>query len=140
MDMKRDGKDKYTFDDLAAVTRKLRSEGGCPWDRAQTHGSLKPYLKEEAGEALEAIDKGDMDNLCEELGDVLFQVMLHSQIAEEEGYFTIEDVVDGICDKMVFRHPQVFGGENAAPDGGVPLTWEELKNLDKLRKNRYKNR
>ena len=93
-----------------------------------------------AGEALEAIDKGDMDNLCEELGDVLFQVMLHSQIAEEEGYFTIEDVVDGICDKMVFRHPQVFGGENAAPDGGVPLTWEELKNLDKLRKNRYKNR
>ena len=118
--MKRDGKDKYTFDDLAAVTRKLRSEGGCPWDRAQTHESLKPYLKEEAGEALEA--------------------MLHSQIAEEEGYFTIEDVVDGICDKMVFRHPQVFGGENAAPDGGVPLTWEELKNLDKLRKNRYKNR
>ena len=140
MDMKRDGKDKYTFDDLAAVTRKLRSEGGCPWDRAQTHESLKPYLKEEAGEALEAIDKGDMDNLCEELGDVLFQVMLHSQIAEEEGYFTIEDVVDGICDKMVFRHPQVFGGGNAAPDGGVPLTWEELKNLDKLRKNRYKNR
>lgn len=140
MDMKRDGKDKYTFDDLAAVTRKLRSEGGCPWDRAQTHESLKPYLKEEAGEVLEAIDKGDMDNLCEELGDVLFQVMLHSQIAEEEGYFTIEDVVDGICDKMVFRHPQVFGGENAAPDGGVPLTWEELKNLDKLRKNRYKNR
>lgn len=138
--MKRDGKDKYTFDDLAAVTRKLRSEGGCPWDRAQTHESLKPYLKEEAGEALEAIDKGDMDNLCEELGDVLFQVMLHSQIAEEEGYFTIEDVVDGICDKMVFRHPQVFGGGNAAPDGGVPLTWEELKNLDKLRKNRYKNR
>lgn len=138
--MKRDGKDKYTFDDLAAVTRKLRSEGGCPWDRAQTHKSLKPYLKEEAGEVLEAIDKGDMDNLCEELGDVLFQVMLHSQIAEEEGYFTIEDVVDGICDKMVFRHPQVFGGGNAAPDGGVPLTWEELKNLDKLRKNRYKNR
>lgn len=138
--MKRDGKDKYTFDDLAAVTRKLRSEGGCPWDRAQTHESLKPYLKEEAGEVLEAIDKGDMDNLCEELGDVLFQVMLHSQIAEEEGYFTIEDVVDGICDKMVFRHPQVFGGGNAAPDGGVSLTWEELKNLDKLRKNRYKNR
>ena len=130
----------YTFQDLINITAKLRSEEGCSWDRAQTHESLKPYLTEESGEVLQAIDRGDMENLCEELGDVLFQVMLHSQIAAEAGDFTIEDVIDGICDKMVFRHPHVFGGENAAGKGGRALTWEELKNLDKLRKNRYKNR
>ena len=122
----------YTFQDLINITAKLRSE-------AQTHESLKPYLTEESGEVLQAIDRGDMENLCEELGDVLFQVMLHSQIAAEAGDFTIEDVIDGICDKMVFRHPHVFGGENAAGKGGRALTWEELKNLDKLRKNRYKD-
>ena len=129
----------YTFQDLIDITAKLRSEGGCPWDRAQTHESLKPYLAEEAGEVLQAIDSKDMENLCEELGDVLFQVMIHSQIAAEAGDFTIEDVIDGICDKMVFRHPGVFGGENAPEKGGRDLTWEELKNLDKLRKNRYKD-
>lgn len=129
----------YTFQDLINITAKLRSEGGCPWDRAQTHESLKPYLTEEAGEVLQAIDSKDMENLCEELGDVLFQVMIHSQIAAEAGDFTIEDVIDGICDKMVFRHPSVFGGENAPEKGGRNLTWEELKNLDKLRKNRYKD-
>ena len=82
----------YTFQDLINITAKLRSEGGCPWDRAQTHESLKPYLTEEAGEVLQAIDSKDMENLCEELGDVLFQVMIHSQIAAEAGDFTIEDV------------------------------------------------
>ncbi len=130
----------YTFQDLIDVTEKLRSENGCPWDRAQTHESLKECLKNESQEVIDAIDNGDMENLCEELGDVLFQVMMHSQLAKEEGAFTIDDVIHGICDKMVFRHPHVFGGQTEFPgEGGTP-TWEELKNLDKLRKNRYKDR
>ena len=132
--MKRDGKDKYTFDDLAAVTRKLCSEGGCPWDRAQTHESLKPYLKEEAGEVLEAIDKGDMDNLCEELGDVLFQVMINSQIASEKGHFSVDDVIDGICRKMVRRHPHVFGDVkvNSVEEGNA--LWKQIKMQEKGKK------
>lgn len=130
----------YTFQDLVDITAKLRSDGGCSWDRAQTHESLKPYLREECGEVEQAIDSGDRENLCEELGDLLFQVMIHSRIAEEAGDFTIEDVIYGICDKMVFRHPHVFGdGKGASGEEGTP-TWEELKNLDKLRKNRYKHR
>ncbi len=137
--VKDEGKAMYTFQDLIDITAKLRAEGGCSWDRAQTHESLKPYLREESEEVCAAIDNGDMENLCEELGDVLFQVMLHSQIAAEEGNFTIEDVIHGICDKMVFRHPHVFGGENNPEKGSRSLTWEELKNLDKLRKNRYKD-
>ena len=129
----------YGVEDLREIVRILRAPGGCPWDREQTHESLKKHLKEECQEVLDAIDSQDMENLCEELGDVLFQVMIHSQIAAEAGDFTIEDVIDGICDKMVFRHPGVFGGENAPEKGGRNLTWEELKNLDKLRKNRYKD-
>ena len=132
-------KPTYNVEDLRQIVALLRAPGGCPWDGAQTHESLKPYLAEEAGEVLQAIDSKDMENLCEELGDVLFQVMIHSQIAAEAGDFTIEDVIDGICDKMVFRHPGVFGGENAPEKGGRNLTWEELKNLDKLSKNRYKD-
>ena len=129
----------YTFKDLVEITAKLRAEDGCPWDREQTFESLRKYMREEAEEAVQAVDKNDMENLCEELGDVLFQVMLNSQIAKENGLFSVEDVIDGICDKMVFRHPGVFGGENAPEKGGRNLTWEELKNLDKLRKNRYKD-
>lgn len=130
----------YTFQDLVDITARLRSEDGCSWDRAQTHESLKGCLKEECGEVLDAIDSGDQENLCEELGDLLFQVMLHSRIAEEEGNFTIDDVIHGICDKMIFRHPHVFGDRKGTPGEEETPTWEELKNLDKLRKNRYKHR
>ena len=84
----------YTFEELKGITAKLRSEEGCPWDRAQTFGSLKKHLASEAEEVFQAVDNGDMENLCEELGDVLFQVMINSQIASEHGCFTIEDVRD----------------------------------------------
>ena len=101
----------YTFKDLVEITAKLRAEDGCPWDREQTFESLRKYMREEAEEAVQAVDNEDMENLCEELGDVLFQVMLNSQIANEKGLFSIDDVIGGICEKMVRRHPWVFGGE-----------------------------
>lgn len=121
----------YTFVDLVNITNKLRSEHGCPWDREQTHESLKVCLEEECGEVLNAIDNKDMENLCEELGDVLFSVMLHSQIAKEEGAFTIDDVINGICGKMVRRHPHVFGDETVnTPEEGRAL-WEKIKMQEK---------
>lgn len=126
----------YTFQDLINITAKLRSEGGCPWDRAQTHESLKPYLAEEAGEVLQAIDSKDMENLCEELGDVLFQVMIHSQIAAEKGDFTIADVVDGICEKMIRRHPWVFGDVKLSSVQEGKELWQKIKEEEKAGKRR----
>ena len=125
----------YTFQDLIEITAKLRSEGGCPWDRAQTHESLKPYLTEEAGEVLQAIDSKDMENLCEELGDVLFQVMFHSEIEAERGNFTVDDVVNGICEKMIRRHPRVFGGEIPEVENEKDL-WEAIKKQEREEKKK----
>ena len=124
----------YTFQDLIDVTEKLRSENGCPWDRAQTHESLKEFLKNECQEVIDAIDNGDMENLCEELGDVMLQVALHSQMEAEKGTFTFDDVCDGICKKLIYRHPHVFGEESAAATTGQALAnWEALKNAEKGR-------
>lgn len=95
----------YTFKDLVEITAKLRAEDGCPWDREQTFESLRKYMREEAEEAVQAVDKNDMENLCEELGDVLFQVMLNSQIAKEKGLFSIDDVIGGICEKWCADTP-----------------------------------
>lgn len=121
----------HTFEELIAVTRQLRSEHGCPWDKEQTHESLKTCLVEESGEVIDAIDNGDMENLCEELGDLLFQVMMHSQIAAEKGIFTIDDVVDGICEKMIRRHPHVFGNVTVnSPEEGRAL-WNAIKKQEK---------
>ena len=117
----------YTFEDLKEIVKKLRAEDECPWDRVQTHESMKRYLVEECAEVLEAIDNKDAENLCEELGDVLYQIMIHSEIEKEKGEFGIDDVVDGICRKMVRRHPRVFGGE----DGEKALSWEEIKALER---------
>ena len=124
----------YTFDDLVKITEKLRSPEGCPWDREQTFSSLKQYLKNESEEVFQAVDNEDMDNLCEELGDVLFQVMINSQIAREKGAFSIEDVVDGICRKMVRRHPHVFGNVkvNSVEEGNA--LWNEIKMQEKAKK------
>ena len=117
----------YTFDDLKQILEKLRNkENGCPWDSVQTHESMKKYLVEECGEVLEAIDNQDTENLCEELGDVLYQIMIHCEIEKEQGNFTIDDVVNGICEKMVRRHPRLFGGEMEKD-----LTWEEIKKREK---------
>ena len=125
----------YTLDELVKITEKLRSESGCPWDRKQTYESLKPCLEEECGEVLTAIENGDMDNLCEELGDVLFLLVMESQIAKENGAFTMDDVVAGVCEKMVRRHPHVFGDAKAGTvEEGLKL-WNEIKKQEKQEKN-----
>ena len=122
------------FDRFMEVVRELRKK--CPWDSVQTHESLKPYLMEESGEVLEGIDRlnteGDSRNLCEELGDVLFQVALHSVIAEEEEIFTIEDVISGVESKMKFRHPKIFSPDDAE---AVSLSWDELKARERQKKS-----
>lgn len=124
-------KETYTFEDFVQIVRILRCENGCSWDREQTHESLKSCMMNEAAEVVEGIDlyqqSGDADNLCEELGDVLLQVVLHSQIGKEEGAFTLDDVIQGISEKMVRRHPHVFG---QVKDGEQP-SWEEIKRLEK---------
>ncbi len=123
------------FSKLIDLMATLRAPNGCPWDRKQTHESLKPYLLEEAYEALETIDHQDMAKLKEELGDVLLQVVFHSQIAAEAGTFTIDDVVDHLATKLVRRHPHVFGDQAAAtkPANGeqVLSQWEEIKRAER---------
>ena len=124
----------HTFEELIEVTAKLRAPEGCPWDREQTHESLKPCLTEECEEVIQAIDNKDDENLCEELGDVLLQVLMHSQIAEEEGRFTIDDVINEIARKMIRRHPHVFGDGHADTSAEVLLNWEEIKKAEKAAK------
>ena len=106
---------QFTFEELHAIIATLRSEQGCPWDRAQTHESLKSTTLEEAYEVIQAVtdltETNNPSNLKEELGDLLLQIMLHSQIAEEKAEFTLEDVIDGLARKMIRRHPHVFGKE-----------------------------
>lgn len=117
----------YTFQELTNIIEELRSEHGCPWDRQQTYESLKKCFVDETQEVFEAVDNHDMENLCEELGDVLLLVMLNSQIAKENGAFTIEDVIDGLCRKMVRRHPHVFGDAKAdSPEESLAL-WNAIK-------------
>ena len=119
------------LEELIEVIRVLRSENGCVWDRAQTHESLRPNMLEEAYEAVEAINKGDILNLREELGDVLLQVLLHSQIASEANEFNIEDVAKELKDKLIHRHPHVFGNAKADTPDEVIKNWEKLKQEEK---------
>lgn len=123
------------FSKLIDLMAALRAPDGCPWDRKQTHESLKPYLLEEAYEVLETIDHRDMAKLREELGDVLLQVIFHSQIAAETGTFTVDDVIDHLAAKLVRRHPHVFGGQDATvkPANGeqVLSQWEEIKRAER---------
>ena len=123
------------FDEFVATIAALRSENGCPWDRKQTHESLKECLVEETGEVLEAIDKKDDANLCEELGDVLLQVVMHAQIAAEEGRFTIEDVISGVNEKMIRRHPHVFGDIKVSSVEEALDLWEQIKQKEKEAKS-----
>ena len=116
---------------LIDVIRRLRAPDGCSWDREQTHKTLRPNMLEEAYEAVDAIDDNDMLHLKEELGDVLLQVILHSQIAEEEGDFTIEDVAKGIKDKLIHRHPHVFGNKKVKSTSEILDNWEKLKAEEK---------
>ena len=120
-----------SFKELKEIMKILLGPGGCPWDREQTHESLKPYLIEEAYEAVEAIDSGSDEHLAEELGDVLLQVVFHASLAERDGRFTIDDVVRGIIDKLKRRHPHVFGDVVAEDSDQVIRNWEEIKRREK---------
>lgn len=119
------------FDELVDIIAKLRAPNGCKWDREQTHTSLKQNFIEETYEALDAIDANDMKHLQEELGDVLLQVVLHAQIAKEEGAFTIDDVAEGISKKLVHRHPHVFGDVKVNSTKEILDNWEKLKKEEK---------
>lgn len=123
------------FEKFEKIVEQLRSENGCPWDRAQTHSSLKPACIEEAAEVICGINHleatGDPENLKEELGDLLLQVVMHAQIAKEEGLFTMEDVIAGVCDKMIRRHPHVFGNLPADSPEQAFANWEEAKKQEK---------
>lgn len=127
-------KDRYTLDDYRALIHFLRSPGGCPWDRAQTHESIRRNVIEEAYETAHAIDSGDTDNLREELGDLMMQVLLHADMEEEKGNFDLDDVADAACKKLVFRHPHVFGGEPAPDPDGALRSWEARKQAEKGQK------
>ena len=124
-------KEKYSFEDLLNIMKLLRSENGCPWDREQNHETLKKYLIEETYEVLEAIDLKDKDKLCEELGDLLLQIVFHAQIASEQKEFTMDDVIAGVCRKMVLRHTHVFGEAKADTADDVVANWEEIKKKEK---------
>ncbi|MDO4485510.1 MAG: MazG family protein [Bacillota bacterium] len=122
---------KYDFDDLIEIISQLRGPGGCPWDIKQTHESLKECLVEESGEVIQAIDNNDDDNLCEELGDLLLQVVMHAQIASETGRFTISDVIQGVSEKMIRRHPHVFGDRKVSNAEESLNLWNEIKKQEK---------
>lgn len=121
----------YTFEQLLEIMRKLRAPGGCPWDAEQTHESLTRYLIEETYEVIEAIDEKSPEHLKEELGDLLLQPIFHSAIAEESGHFTIDDVISTLCDKMIRRHPHVFGDLEIKTSDQQIENWENIKKLEK---------
>ncbi len=118
---------KHRFDELVEIMAKLRGPDGCPWDKEQTHESLRPYLIEEAYEVIESIDKKDTEHLKEELGDLLLQTVFHAQLGSEEGAFTIDDVLSSINEKLVRRHPHVFEGVEVKSSKEVIERWEKIK-------------
>lgn len=120
-------KDKYNFDDLVKIMKILRAPGGCPWDAEQNHESIRRNFIEETYEAVEAIDTCNSELLCEELGDVMLQVVFHAEISEGEGDFNIDDVCDGICKKLIIRHPHVFGDVKADTSEKVLENWDKIK-------------
>lgn len=124
------------FESLLSIMVRLRGEGGCPWDREQTRPSLKSYLIEEAYEVVQAIDEGALDHLVEELGDLLFQVVFHCQIASEAGEFTMADVLERLCEKMTRRHPHVFGDRVVADAREALAQWERIKHAEADRDGR----
>ena len=124
-------KRRYDWEDFLRIMRLLRSPGGCPWDAEQTHQSIRRNFLEETYEALDALDRDDPVDMCEELGDVLMQVVFHATIEEERGRFTMADVVDGVAQKMVYRHPHVFGTVHVDNSDQVLVNWEKLKRTEK---------
>ena len=121
----------YSYEDLVAIIEKLRGEGGCPWDREQTHESLIPCLLEESYELMEALQNNDIPLMREELGDVLLQVLMHTQIAKEDGEFTLEEVIHDLAHNLIYRHPHVFKDTKVENSEEVLANWEELKQKEK---------
>ena len=124
-------KDRYDLNDFRRLVAVLRAPGGCPWDAAQTHESIRRCALEETYELCHAIDTGDNENLKEELGDVLLQVLLHSRMEEEAGRFDLDDVADAACKKLIFRHPHVFGSAAAASGDEALDVWDAAKRVEK---------
>ena len=124
-------KEKYNIDDLRLIMKELRSDHGCPWDREQDHKSIRRDVLEEAYEVAEAIDSENPDNLKEELGDLLLQVVFHSELEAEQGSFDFDDVADEICKKLIYRHPHVFGSVKADTPDEVLKNWDALKSKSK---------
>ena len=127
-------KPRYDYNDLLEIIRLLRSPEGCPWDKVQTHESIRRGLLEEAYEAAEAIDARDTDLLKEELGDVLMQVVFHADIEKDAGHFDMDDVCDGVVKKLLFRHPHVFGAAHEDSPESVLVSWDKLKRREKGQK------
>ncbi|NMA85192.1 MAG: nucleoside triphosphate pyrophosphohydrolase [Epulopiscium sp.] len=123
--------ERYTFEDLKEIVKKLRSKDGCPWDKVQTHQSLISPLIEESYEVVEAIQNHDMENLCEELGDLFLHVIFHADIASEENNFTIDDVMTTLGQKLIRRHPHIFGDIHAETPQEVKHHWESIKKQEK---------
>lgn len=132
IDFKR--KSRYGYEDLVQIIHLLRSPGGCPWDQEQTHASIRRNFLEETYEVLEAIDEDNPAHLCEELGDVLTQVVFHGDLEQDAGRFTLEDIYDGVCKKMILRHPHVFGNTQVDGSGDVLENWDAIKRLEKGQK------
>lgn len=126
---------KYSFEDFVKIIERLRAKDGCPWDREQTHDSLRPCMMEEAAEFVSSIriyhESGSAENMREELGDILLQVVMHSVIAEEEGLFTLGDVIEEVAEKMIRRHPHIFGTVQADSSEQVLQNWDEIKKREK---------
>ncbi len=126
-------KSSYNVSDLRQIVKILRGEGGCPWDREQTHESIRREFIEEVYEAVEAIDEKDSEHLREELGDVLLQVVFHADIEEDAGRFDLDAVADGVCKKLILRHPHVFGDVSVADSAEVLRNWDKIKRAEKHR-------
>ena len=125
---------RFGFSDLVNIVRRLRAPGGCPWDREQTHNSLRINLLEEAYEALEAVELADADKMCEEMGDVLLQSVFHAVIGEEDAEFSVSDMLSGLCKKLVFRHSHIFGEDKAQGGAEALLVWDRNKSIEKNQK------
>ncbi|MGN1099301.1 MAG: MazG nucleotide pyrophosphohydrolase domain-containing protein [Christensenellales bacterium] len=127
-------KDRYDFSDLLQIMNRLRAPDGCPWDRAQTHESIKKCLIEESGELCDAIDNNDVDNMCEESGDVLLQAVFHAKIGEDTGEYTVNEMISGLCQKLISRHTHIFGDVVANSPEEALVAWQNAKKLEKERK------
>ncbi len=129
--MKRELKDSYDLNELRAIVSELRAPDGCPWDRVQDYDSLKITLRDEAQEVLDAVDKRDMENLKEELGDLMLQVIFYADLAAQDGLFTLDDVMTGLGRKLIRRHPHVFGDAKAETPEEALALWREVKRRER---------